>query len=267
MTRSAHIQVCGRMSISGPLGVIDQRGLSGAIGRQMLAFLVVTHGPVGRYELIDVIWGGQPTSAVDSTVNATVSRLRSTIIHVGGTADALLSEQGLIQLDGRYITSDFHTALRSIDRCVPNLTRGDYPQAWAHAATAYSIASRRFLPGIENEWADARRDHLHHIICRSLAVVALTAIARARPQDAIFAARELVRKEPHSDRAVQILVSALLSAGDRGASRVAVHDWASRLQSELGMLPDDHTLDALDQVINRRSQNVIDVTELIPLAL
>ena len=261
-----HVQICGRMSISGPEGVVGQHDMSGAIGRQILAYLAIANGPVGRYELIDLVWNGRPTKAVDSTVNATVSRLRSAISKVGGDSGSLVSEQGQLELSGRLATSDYNNAVRAVDRCVPLLTTGSFTDAWAHASTAYSVVTRRLLPGVENTWVDHRRDFMHHIACRSLAVVAMSAMGRGRAQDSIFAARELVRREPHSDRAVRLLVAALLTVGDRGASRAAVHEWASRLQAELGVLPDDRTLNSLDAAINRRSENITDITDLIPLA-
>ena len=111
-----HIQLCGRMSITGPHGVIDQRELSGVVGRQILAMLALANGPVGRYELVDMVWHGQPTKAVDSTVNATLSRLRAAIAAAGGDPNVMTSEQGLIELAGYQFTTDFGNAVTAIDR-------------------------------------------------------------------------------------------------------------------------------------------------------
>jgi len=253
------------MSITGSRGVVDQRDLSGVIGRHVLALLTLANGPIGRYEVIDAVWGGRSTKAVDSTLNATLSRLRSALVRAGGDADAIIGEQGQIEFRGHLFTSDYHDAVRAGDRCVPMLHRQEFAEAWVQATIAFSISNRRLLAGIESEWLDHRRDHLHHLVCRSLAVVVIAAMARDRAQDAIFAARELVRREPHSDRGVQLLVATLLNVGDRGASRLAVHEWAARLQSELGVLPDDHTLQALDRSINRRSDLAESLAELVPL--
>ena len=262
-----HIQLCGRMSITGPHGVIDQRELSGVVGRQILAMLALANGPVGRYELVDMVWHGQPTKAVDSTVNATLSRLRAAIAAAGGDPNVMTSEQGLIELAGYQFTTDFGNAVTAIDRTMTMLHSGEYGLAWGQAATTYSITTRTLLPGVENTWVDHRRDQMRHMTNRALAVVVMAAMGRQRPHDAIFAARELVRHDPHSDRGIQLLVATLLAAGDRGASRAAVHDWAIRLQSELGVLPDDHTMMSLDAAINRRSNSVIDIAQLIPLTL
>lgn len=255
------------MSITGPHGVVDQRELSGVVGRQILAMLALSNGPIGRYELVDMIWHGQPTKAVDSTVNSTLSRLRAAIAASGGDRGAIASEQGFIELTGHRYTTDFGHAVAAIDRTVPMLMSEEYERAWGQAATTYSVATRQLLPGVENPWVDYRRDQTRHMISRALAVVVMAAMGRQRPHDAIFAARELVRHDPHSDRGIQLLVATLLAAGDRGASRDAVHDWAARLQSELGVLPDDHTMRSLDAAINRRSHSVTDLTQLIPLTM
>ena len=265
--QTVHIQLCGRMSITGPHSVVDQRELSGVVGRQILAMLALSNGPIGRYELVDMIWHGQPTKAVDSTMNATLSRLRAAIAASGGDPGTITSDQGLVELIGHRFTTDFGYAVTAIDRTVTLLQSGEYERAWGQAATTYSVATRRLLPGVENTWVDHRRDQMRHMISRALAVVVMAAMGRQRPHDAIFAARELVRHDPHSDRGIQLLVATLLAVGDRGASRAAVHDWAIRLQSELGVLPDDHSMMSLDAAISRRSDGVTDIARLIPLAL
>lgn len=235
-----------RVTLSLDDRVVPEAALAGRVGRLLLARLALSPHPVARTTLLDDVWPEGPPPAADSTLNATVSRLRAAIGELGLDGRAVLRAGGgavelRVPADTRV---DVHVALGEVDRAEALHRIGDLAGAWAAAVVAQSIARRPLLPGVERLWLDPERDRLHHAHARALAVIADVDLARQRPGSAVNVARELVRVAPLEERSHRRVVQALIATGDRAAAAAAVSTWERILTDEL-RLPADGRLRSL----------------------
>jgi SARP family transcriptional regulator, regulator of embCAB operon len=78
------VYLAGRIAIEHGAHFVDERRLSGRQGRLAFVFLVVErHRPIGRDELISVIWPSAQPQGIDVALSAILSKLRAALKHAG----------------------------------------------------------------------------------------------------------------------------------------------------------------------------------------
>jgi DNA-binding SARP family transcriptional activator len=231
------VHLTGRVSLSVDDTTIDESALAGRLGRVLLVRLALDCHPVDRDRLVEDLWPHGAPPAADSVLNATCSRLRTALTHLGLDGRTVLrSNGGVAQLclpaDTRI---DVTTAARSIDAAEGALRRDAASEAWTGAVVAQAIARRPLLPGVDRLWLDVERDRLQHVLERSFALLADVWLHRGDPHQSATIARELIRCAPYSEAAHRRLVLALLELDDRPAAAHAVVRWETVLSEELGL--------------------------------
>ena len=217
-------------------------------GRQgLLAFVFLTMNrrrPVGRDELIDVIWPDQPPPSVDAALNAIVSKLRSVLRVFGDTA----SESSIDVRSGRIgirlpasAWVDVEEAACAIDEAEGAVRTGDWARAWGFANVVVSIADRPFVPDCEAGWIHGYRTILRTLLVRGLECLAAASHATGQPTLAMQHASELLRIEPFRETGYQHLMRAHASVGNN-AEALRVYDRCrTLLREELGTSPSPQT--------------------------
>ena len=252
------VQLCGRVTLTGPSRSVDQRECAGGLGRQVIAMLTLSRAPVGRQRLIDAIWEGRPPRSVDSTVNATVSRLRAAIRSAGCDADFVLrSESNLLEFAPGVVESDVQLALGRIDRSERLLVAGDLVRARIDATVAHSAIARTLLPGIEREWLDDRREQLEALRTRAVNVLAVSTLKAGDTRYSLALATEHHREHRFDDRAVVLLVAALIASNELSGGRSVVDRWARDVEEEFGHPPLPETLRALRHAVQTGSHDAV----------
>lgn len=243
-----HLALTGRVALRAGDRVVDETSLAGRLGRTLLTRLALARYPVARPDLIDDLWPDGPPPAVDSVLNATVSRLRAAMSTLGVDGRAVVVTRGgtaeLRLPPGSRI--DVVVAAEAVDRAESALRKGTLREAWADAVVAHAIARRPLLPGVEGVWLDLARDRLTHVHERSLAALADVWLALGDAQQSTVMARELVRCAPLAESSHRRLVAALLAADDRPAATAAVADWRRTVTDVLGLPADGRLHDLLD---------------------
>lgn len=239
-TTVLRIYLTSRVAVRGPAGEVAEADLPGELGRLLLARLVLRRHPLARGELVEDLWPERPPAAVESVLNATVSRLRRALDRVGVDGrQVLVANRGLLELRRPADTwVDVETAHRGIDAAEGALRRGDPRLAWSQAVVASAIARRPLLPGLDRPWLDDERDRLRSALERSLGVLADAWLALGDPAQSRLMAAELVRVAPLAESSHRRLVLALLAAGERSAAALAVDAWDRVVVDELGLAPD-----------------------------
>src|SRR5207249_3950518 len=78
------VLICGRLSVEHDAVVVPESALPGRLGRRLWAYLVLhRRRPVGRSELMTALWDDESPDAVDTSLNALISRVRGALARLG----------------------------------------------------------------------------------------------------------------------------------------------------------------------------------------
>ena len=110
---------------------------------------------------------------------------------------------------------------------------------------AADLATGDLLAGLDDEWALVARDEHGRAVVELLAALA---DEESDPQTAVMWARRAATLDPLSEDASRVLMSALVSAGDRAAALAVYQKLAERLRRELRIAPSEPTWRLAEQI-------------------
>lgn len=215
--------------------------MPGRQGRRLWVYLVLhRHGPVGREDLAEAIWGDDIPDAWDTTLNALASRLRRVL--------APMVEIAIRGEPGRYALSlpadtfvDWERARDALHEADRLVYAGQPVAALAEARVAMEIAKRGFLPGDEAPWIEGQRQTLRETQLRACERTVEGDLARGRPDLAEREARLLLALDPLREASYRWLMRAL-AAGGNPAQAAGVYAACQRtLREQAGMTPSAET--------------------------
>jgi len=105
------------------------------------------------------------------------------------------------------------------------------------------LSKAELLPGWYDDWVIFEQERLRQMRLSALELMARQHLAAGEPDNAVIAALSAVSIEPLRESAHFLLVQAHLAAGNRAAAIRAYAMFASRLDSELGVLPSHQLLE------------------------
>ncbi|HEU0316360.1 MAG TPA: hypothetical protein VFR49_03460, partial [Solirubrobacteraceae bacterium] len=148
--RRTVIELCGSMRVELG-GRLVTPALPGRQGRMVFAYLVVNRRrPVGRGELLEVLWPDAAPGAPDAGLNTVLARVRRAV------GDGVI--EGRAELRLRLppdAVVDIERARAQSQVAERRLAGGDVETAAAAALRALEIVERPLLPGIEGAWVEA----------------------------------------------------------------------------------------------------------------
>ena len=235
----------------GVLGPLEVRvagrpvAVPGARQRALLAALLLRRGSVVPFDrLVDEVFGEQPPEEARNALQTYVARLR----HALGPAAAVVVTRApgyVLEVPGDAVDVERFTALlvRAAEAEGPTAALALLEQAlvlWR--GPAYAEFAETFARGealrLQELWLAARED-------RAALLVGLGRLA-----EATAALEAIVAAEPWRERAVELLVSALVQAGRIGHALAAYARYRQQLRDELGLDPSP-TLRRLEQQVLR----------------
>ncbi|BEP13835.1 hypothetical protein acdb102_21460 [Acidothermaceae bacterium B102] len=230
----SRVQLCGPLVFEQDGERLDAR-LPGRQGRLLLAFLVLNrHRVVSREELAEALWPDQQPAAMDSALNALISKLRKAL----GPSSLEGRTHLRLQL-GPESWVDIEVAEAAVHRAESRIVLGDCKAAWASSLVALFIAERDFLPGEEAPWVAVRRTQLAEVRLRALEAYAAAALGTGGTElpAAVRAGRQLVRLVPLRESGYQVLMRALALQGNVAEALGVYGDLRQVLRDELGVSP------------------------------
>ena len=222
--------------------------LPGRQGRLLFAYLAVHRlRPVGRAELIDVLWpiDSQPTTA-DATLTGVLSRLR----HVLG-ADVLEGRSELRLALPSKAWIDVEIAAESIHRAESAVAIGDWPRAWTSGRVALHVARREFLTGCDAPWIEARRRVLQSIESSALECIGEAGLGLGGSEIAAAerSGRALIACEPYRESGYRLLMRAHQARGNDAAALTVYEELRGLLREALGTTPSAETQALFKQLL------------------
>ena len=252
---NARVYLCGRVMLECGDVVLRDGALGGAQGRLLLAFLGTRRTRlVSRLETVEAVWGAEPPTSVDISLNAIVSKLRAAMRSAGMPPPyGVATDAGAFQLALPQAWLDVEAARTSLDAAEGGLRRDDLASAWAAANVAAVISRQSFLVDEDAAWVVRERDVLQRIWRRASIVLSIVSTATGEHQLGIQHAAEACAAEPFDEVACQALMRAHAVAGNR-AEALRVFARCRRLfREELGADPSQQTIDAFMAIFRSKS--------------
>lgn len=235
------IFVCGGLATESRTAVVREADLPGRQGRRLWVYLVLhRHGPVGRGDLAEAIWGDDIPDAWDPTLNVLVSRLRRVL--------APIDQITIRGEPGRYAVSlpsdvivDWERARDAIHEADRLVYAGQPAEALPEAAVAMVIAARGFLPGEEAPWVEGQRATLQEIRLRACERTVEGELARGRADLAELEARHLLALDPLREASYRWLMRALVAEGNPAQAASVFAACRRTLRERAGTTPSAET--------------------------
>ena len=239
------IYLSGRMMIEAGGVLLEPQDFPAQQGRAAFALLVGERGfPVTRTALADALWPRQPPRSWSAALSSIVSKLRALLTQAGLDGSAALGNSGgcyeLRLPTGTWV--DHEVAANSIHAAEAALKAGDPARAYGPSAIAHHIAHRPFLPEVEGEWFEHRRERLASILVRALECRAEVYLWNHEHSLAVEAAREVVALQPFRETGYQLLMRACRDGKyRRGAAGVRALPHPNRRGAGRGALAADQS--------------------------
>lgn len=184
-----------------------------------------------RNHLTGLVWGGKPDDKARRSLNEAIHRLRATLgaERIQSRGDSIhLSPEGL-EVDALEFARLCDTGqLRALE-----LLRGDFLEGF-HVDDAPEFDS----------WMEAERARIRDAATRLLVAKGEEQLAVNRNIEARALARRALTSSPYSETALSLGMRSAALDGDPGAALALFHDFADRLQQDLGERP-TATIEAL----------------------
>ncbi len=246
------IHLCGRITLVGDGGAVDERDLPGRQGRLALARLCLEQQrPVSSERLIDCLWGDEPPHDAVGALASIVSKLRTILRRADTEASArILGGPGTYELRlGTGSTVDLQDARNAIDRAEGDRRRHDVRAAWANATVAVSIARRGFLPSEHAAWVRAVGAELERTALRGYDCLTWVWTAQGDGVLATAMAQQAVDLAPLHEPAWRALMTAQAEFGSRADALRTYRRCRDTLSGELGVSPDPATVQLYEHLL------------------
>jgi DNA-binding SARP family transcriptional activator len=244
------VYLAGELCLTSGALLVRTDRFPGRQGRLAFALLAVERArPVARDELIELLWPAEVPRAVDVSLSAVISKLRSLLGEAGLGREALATAAGCYQLrlsGGAWI--DLEAAAAGLHEAESALRTNAFASAYGPAVVANAILRRPFLPGDEGAWIDERRRHLTDMRLRALDCLADIHLWNSEPTLALKAAEEAVGLEPYRESGYRRLMNIHHVGGNRAESLRVYESLRALLAADLRTQPDAETRAMFDRV-------------------
>ena len=218
------------VNVLGPLSIlVDGRPLIHAPkkGKALLAYLAIVREPVSRERLADLLWPYQGSEQARHSLRNCLLDVRK---HLGASREMLRSDFTSCWLQAETDLQRFLDLARSGSRAAlgaaGKLVRGELMDDFVVNSEPWC------------EWCDGERERVRELLNRALTKYSEASTAAGQQEEAIEAARRLVKLDNLHEPAHRCLMRALAAAGWRSAALQQYKKLQKILQDELGVTPD-----------------------------
>jgi SARP family transcriptional regulator, regulator of embCAB operon len=238
---TVRVRVLGRLGVEHGPRWLDGSALPGRQGRIVLAYLALTHHPVARDDLADVVWRDALTASWERDLSAVVSKVRAALdsIGLGWTLHGGFGCYELQLPPGSRV--DAEDAVRFVEDAESAWRAGRRDVALPAASTAANLARRPLLPAEQGLWVERRRDALRATLLRALDVLVDGLAGGPYEHDALRYATEALALDPYRETGYVRLMRLHVARGNRAEALRAYEQCRAILARDLGVTPSPQT--------------------------
>jgi DNA-binding SARP family transcriptional activator len=208
---------------------------------ELFAYLLTRpHHRAKREELLDVLFDARADDSTRAYLRQAVHRLRSVL-----TPDAVISDRAAVGL------SDHVAAVSEsveLERALAQAARGRGADRLAAIMSALEVVDQGpYLPGIDSQWVEDRRQHLRELVTDARYEAAGLALSEGRLQDAERLTEAVLQDEPFHEPAWRLTMRLSCARGDdHGVLRS--YQRCERVLADVGAEPSPSTRQLVDQL-------------------
>ncbi len=219
------VRVLGPVLLVGPSESVEVRGRQPST---VLAHLAIERRGATRDELAEVLWGHRLSNHWQGALRGVLSKVRAALVECGLPASTIRSDDTVVRLDHRAVTTDLDEITALVDD----------PSAELDAlTTAAGDLAHPFLPHDDSEWGRRVRARIYTLRRRTVHRRAQVSASAGLVDQAIAQLRQAIEDEPLDETAHHLLIELLLGDGQRVAASDAFDKLTTSLAHELGVAP------------------------------
>lgn len=223
----------------------------------LLAYLVLAHPrPVSRNRLLTVLWPEADEARARSNLSTTLWRIQKALAE---SSVRVVSRRGWLSVDTDGLSADVMEFRELVER-----KSLDPSRRLADLERAVALYNGDLLDDVDEEWCEADRTHLRLGYLGILKELLLLYKGLALYDKAIQLGRRIVALDPLDEGAHRELILLYHLIGDRSAALAQYRTINNTLQSELGISPEEQTLQ-LWRYIRSRSSDARDRVTHVPV--
>jgi DNA-binding SARP family transcriptional activator len=232
LTPGLRIRLLGPLEIDG----VDPARFGSRKARTLFRLLALADGvPVSTDQIVDAVWGDDPTARPTDQVAVLVSRLRTAL-----RQDAIRRTDAGYSLTVEWL--DLRAARELVAEARRRVERGAPAAGRAAAEAAVRLFRGPLLAGEQDApWVLVPREAARRLENEARQVAALAALAAGDYRSAVAAADEALAHDAHDEVAVRVAMVALSRLGHRSASLDRYEALRTSLAEELGVAPSPET--------------------------
>jgi SARP family transcriptional regulator, regulator of embCAB operon len=241
LSGTIRVRLLGRLGVEHGQQWLDGSALPGRQGRVVLAYLALSHHPVARDELADVVWPHTLTTSWERDLSAVVSKVRAALdsIDLGSMLESAFGCYELqLPADSRV---DVEDAVRFVEIAESAWRTAERDVALAAAVTAANLARRPLLPAESGLWVERRRDELRAILLRALDLLVDGLAGSPFDHEAHRYANEALALGPYREAGYVRLMRLHMSRGNRAEAIRVYEQCRETLAHDLGVAPSPQT--------------------------
>ena len=225
----------------------SQRRLATRKSESLLAYLVLAHPKeVSRDKVLAAIWPDVEETRARNNLRMTLWRTQRAL---SGSDVRVVSRPGWLSLDVKSLEVDAVQFRKLVES-----PTADPNARVEEIERAISLYTGDLLEGVDEEWCEAERLHLHMVFVSSLKELVRLYRERAAYNKAIQICRRIVTLDPLDEKTHRDLMLLHHLNGERSAALAQYQVINNILQAELGISPEEKTTELWRYVRSRTAE-------------
>ncbi|HEX5616838.1 MAG TPA: BTAD domain-containing putative transcriptional regulator, partial [Solirubrobacteraceae bacterium] len=229
---SARVRLCGPLTLEANGREITLRGRQ---ARLIVGYLTWNRQrPIGRDELIELLWPAEAPAEPDEVLSALLSKLRRAL-----GPGALEGRRELTLAFSPDVWVDLEAAHAELARAEAAFDRHAWLDVCRVGHDVLDLTAAPFLLGHDHPWVEDRRREVEELRLRTLERMGTAGLALGGSGigAAERCAREIIQTSPFSETGHRLLMEALAARGDVAEALRVYEGLRVRLRDELGTAP------------------------------
>jgi putative two-component system response regulator len=206
--------------------------------------------------LMDLFWRDSPADKAKQNLLTTITRIKN--VFRKNFADCRAEEYVVREQDYLAFNSDanFWIDFRAFEKCLDEARHheggGNMQKAMVEYQKAQRLYSGPLLEGIYEDWVFQKREELQEKYLEALVRLSTFYLERDNTESALKYSRMILDEDPLSSQGITLIMKLLTKQGKRDLAARKYHDYAKKMDKEMGLKPDPEVMRVYMSLIEAR---------------